>query len=698
MIYSSRLKKILHYCLTHRDQYVTLDELADLLKISKRTIFRELKDVDQDLKSYDLHLDNKSGKGIRIIGNEIAKNELLQELQTQGIAYINKEERTHLLKFELLHHSDITKLIHYANLFQVSEATISNDLDVMVPWFETYQLQLVRKPGLGVEVVGKEADVRKAMSDVLHESLQKRKQDSVNYLDSQTLLDQIFMKDEEGSIMHLLNQDILERILQVFHDEHHELNLDRYAQSSYIGLIIHLTIAIERILKNEEIIDNEQVVTMIQQDISFAQAEKMAILLEKEFDIDIPKTEIAFIALHIKGAKINSTSYNDVEDDEYTNISTMIQTMFHEYDETIRLQLVQDEELLHGLCTHLEPTIIRLKNQLPIYNPLVAQIKEMYNDLYEQTRHACHVLEKEYNCSVSEDEVGFITMHIGASLERTKQHRIHKRDVVIGVVCASGIGVSALLSARIQKAFPFGIQLHVLSMEEMLHKQYEDCELLVSTFPVDTEDVHVLCVSPLLTNEDILCIRKEIDELSKKEVVKKFEPSFDFTTSLQQIKQLSEDILEVLQHIQVSELDAYEQQDMLQKIAKDHGEDEHMQKLLYEDILKREQMGSVVMQDYGFVLYHTKSSGIAHCVIHFYYPKGNAFQEMLYKDMNFIMVLLCPMQNDVMKQHVLALISKSLIDNNVFYTVVKSRQLYDIKQVLSDILHAYMIDYLEDHL
>lgn len=698
MIYSSRFKKILHYCLTHRDIYVTLDELADLLKISKRTIFRELKDVDLDLANYQLQLDNKSGKGLRILGSKVCMDELFDELQTQGIEYINKEERAHLLKFELLHNNELTKLMHYAHLFQVSEATISNDFDTMLPWFEHYHLTLQRTPGLGIEVVGNEADVRRAMSDVLHESLQKRDYNGVNYFDSQMLLDQIFMKDDQGSILRLLNQDILERILQVFQDYRHELNLDRYVQSSYIGLMIHLVIAIERILKKEEIVDNEHIVTMVQDDDSFIQAKNMVDFLEVEFDIDIPTTEVAFIALHIKGAKINNTSYNEEEHVEYDKLSSLISTMLLCYDEEIRIQLVQDKELLHGLLTHLEPTIIRLKNQLPIYNPLLSQIKEMYSELYEQTKRACVALQEAYACDVSEDEVGFITMHIGASLERMKQTLIHKRDVTIGVVCASGIGVSALLSARIQKVFPFGVVLHVLSMEDILNHQYDQCELLISTFPLHDTSVKVFCVSPLLISEDIARIRYEVDELAIKEVPHSTNTQQDFIQTMKCINVLSRDIIELIDHIYISSEEFVDcSMDVMQNIAITHGKNQQGQQQLLKDLEKREQMGSVIMSDYGFVLFHTISDGVAHTVLHLYYPKAESFAYGEHDNMKFVLALILPHDHDEQKQTLMALLSRSLIDHEAFYKAVCNRDKHVIKERVCEILHDYMVTYLEEH-
>lgn len=699
MIYSSRLKKILHYTLSHRDRYVTLDELTQLLKISRRTLFRELQNIDQDLESYDLKL-IRSGAGIHIEGSEAAQDELLCELQTQGIAYINKEERQHLLMFELLRSCEITKLLHYANMFQVSEATISNDLDLMEPWFEEHALKLIRKPGLGVEVVGSECDMRSAMTILLHESLRKNNAcDHVNYLDAQTLLHEIFIREESGSIMRLLNQDILERILQVFHTYQHELSLDRYAQSSYIGLIIHLVIAVDRIVKKEEIVDNEQVVTMIKDDVSYLQAEKMAQYLELEFDIDIPDTEIAFIALHIRGSKITNIEYRDVKEAEVTQLTALVQDILNGYDEDIRMQLVEDEQLLHGLVTHLEPTLIRLKHHLPIYNPLLKQIKEEYQDLYAQSKRACACITERCGCAISDDEIGFITMHIGASLERNLHSTHNMRTVTIGVVCASGIGVSALLSARISKIFANSVRIIPLSMEETARGAYHDCELLVSTFPVDDVDVDVYCVSPLLNADDISRLKTAITEIAEKEVVTQRHDENDTALQVKQIQTMCTYILEILEHVHIS----FHQDDVtcdeIMRYAGDvYGSDKTKAALLYEALFQREQLASVIMKDYGFAMYHALSEGIDHSVIHVVYPKGACFTEGNLKDLHFVIILLDSKTKQPEKQKLMSMASRGLIEQDAYYKAIMRRDEKGMIQELGNILKEYLMTWLEDTL
>ena len=152
---------------------------------------------------------SKAGMGIRMEGSCEDKEALRQELNTEQIQYLNKEERQHLLIFELLRSDEVQKLLHYGALFQVSEATISNDLDCIEPWFQQHDLSLIRKPGVGVGVQGEEAVLRKAMTQLLQEHLQnKESYESVNFLDSQTLLTEIFLHQDAG-ILNMLNQDIL---------------------------------------------------------------------------------------------------------------------------------------------------------------------------------------------------------------------------------------------------------------------------------------------------------------------------------------------------------------------------------------------------------------------------------------------------------------------------------------------------------
>ncbi len=55
----------------------------------------------------------------------------------------------------------------------MTAATVSHDLDKAEEWLSFFDLQLIRRRGYGVEVVGTEKSRRRAMSSLMVETLEK---------------------------------------------------------------------------------------------------------------------------------------------------------------------------------------------------------------------------------------------------------------------------------------------------------------------------------------------------------------------------------------------------------------------------------------------------------------------------------------------------------------------------------------------
>lgn len=683
MIYSSRLKKILEVCLMNQGEYVSFDDLAERLKTSRRTIFRELHDVDEQLKPYGVRLVTQSGKGIHVEGDEGHCSELLHELHASQIQYLNKEDRQNMLIFELLRSDELQKLIHYANIFQVSEATISNDLETISSWFQLYHIEIQRKPGLGVVLIGNEADKRNAMTSIVHDHLhEEHTYFHVNYLDSQKLLEQIFMSTNQNSIMKLLNQEILERILHVFHQYQHELQLDRYAQSSYIGLIIHLAVAIDRIQKHEEITQSDSVFEMIKDDVSYQTALRMASAMEVEFDIEIPEIEVAFIALHIKGAKINSMDEHQADNEHIQTLAQRIHRMLENYDEDIRWFLQQDERLFQGLLTHLEPALTRLKHSLKIYNPLLKQLKEQYPSLFQQSRKACTLLEQEYQCVVSDDEVGYITMHVGAALERMDSV-VHRRIITIGVVCASGIGVSALLSARIANTFHDDVQIKTLSLDHVISRQFYDCEALISTFELDeTLLLPHIQVDPLLNKEDCDQITQLLEHVRANDTLKHQSETHDFYEQLTQLQEASTTCLQLYDHVTLLQISDDSTIPQIIEIAAHMFRSGRDAEQIAESLRQREALGSVIMNTMGFALLHAKSGGIDYAAMGVCYPQ-TTFQDEALTDVRYILILLLPEDAGMITTQIMAQLSRGLLEDSDYQHAIEHKDTMNIKNAMT---------------
>lgn len=127
--FSDRVRRILRVLLEQPDQYLSMETLAEKIQVSRRTIFRELDGLDELLAPLGVQLVSRPGKGIRLEGDDESRARLFESLSGTSHQASNREDRRRLLLYDLLSRPEGTKLSVRAYKFQVSEATISNDLE-----------------------------------------------------------------------------------------------------------------------------------------------------------------------------------------------------------------------------------------------------------------------------------------------------------------------------------------------------------------------------------------------------------------------------------------------------------------------------------------------------------------------------------------------------------------------------------------
>ena len=81
-----------------------------------------------------------------------------------------------------------------------------------------------------------------------------------------------------------MNQEILARVCICFASIPDE-RITRLTEESYIGLVIHVTIAVERVQKGEIIEPNQELMLKLKKDADFQLALLMIGSLEEEFQI-----------------------------------------------------------------------------------------------------------------------------------------------------------------------------------------------------------------------------------------------------------------------------------------------------------------------------------------------------------------------------------------------------------------------------
>ena len=125
MMFSARLIQILSLLLSS-DRPIPAGSFAENMQISKRTVFRELENVDKYLKENELELETKSKKGI-IIGNsskeiDFAKNVGLPILLLENFSKLDLNDPT------IMYYQKIRQLSDQENYSKIYKAQSWDDI------------------------------------------------------------------------------------------------------------------------------------------------------------------------------------------------------------------------------------------------------------------------------------------------------------------------------------------------------------------------------------------------------------------------------------------------------------------------------------------------------------------------------------------------------------------------------------------
>lgn len=692
-----RLQQILLLMLK-KDEKISIKQLAEEIGVSKRTAQRELEYVQTVLKKYNIQFQSKTGTGVWLEGTLEDKQRLMQELDKEdAIDSVDRSERRKRLILEILKDRTPQKLYYYGNLFGVSEATISTDMDAVESWFETFRLKIVRKQGYGVVLEGSEKDYRRAMRHFIDENIDTEMIRDV-YDNKEDALLQVLGNRDKRNMYRILDRDILKRVISCVV----KLN-DRYitnlTENSYIGLILHVTIAVNRILKKEIIEENPDLLSKLQKDEEYESALCIGKALEEEFRVQIPSIETAYIWLHLKGAKrqhldlkSNGEESGQVGDQQ---MIVLLNRMIEAYDSDFAYVLKQDDEFIRGILAHLSPTMVRLMNGMTIANPLLDQIKTDYALVYKKCKKVAKVLEEELQCRVPETEIGFLAIHFGAALVRLDDQKEKKRVVVVGVICASGIGISQLMCTKIKKIFSSRVELTAYGTSDITPYIEEKTDFFVSSIPTELENAKVLYVSPLLVESDLEEIEKQI---YKYERIAKPRQEEVFTRQLEQVNYVAAQIKTIIKDMfcmRVCNDSSFEQ--LLNAMTGRITARSENRLMIQRDIMAREQLSTQIFPAFGFALLHTRTRGVVKpgffvCLTN----DLKAFSDPYFQQINVVILMLLPQDENVrLNSEIMGFLSAALIEEMDFLEIIESGEEEEIREEVSRQLKKYFYQYLD---
>ncbi|MFB5663656.1 BglG family transcription antiterminator [Alteribacillus sp. HJP-4] len=666
MDYITARERALLQFLLKKDEEVPVSVMARDLEVSTRTIHRDLKALDSFLTSRGLAIKKSTGKGVSLTGTKENMKELSLQLLQQSPAEYTAEERRILEICTLLESKEPIKLTALAIDLKVTAATISHDLDRLEDWLSFFELTLTRRRGSGVQLEGSETAKRRAMSSVIAENFREEDFFSMIRKNIDDKRDQ-----EKGEISNrllgMVEEDKWSAVEEALSLLSEELPYS-FADSAYIGLVVHLTLAVERIEQGQNIDMNPEFLNSLEMTKEFTLAGKITSRLEQVFQIIIPKAETGYITMHLRGAKLRQDQ-EFILDTNNLPAAVYAKKLMRYIQEETGVFLTGEGSLYEGLVSHLEPTLYRLQENMKIHNPLLQEIKRDYPDLFKIVEKAAGKAFGEI--MIPEAEIGFLALHFGAALERSRQQQTIKALVV----CSSGIGSSKMLLTRIEREIPELAELKNISMMEIEEERSKGFDLIISTLPLSGNEPHIV-VNPFLSEDDIENIRSYIERINKTKQQQTYtekqhsRPPADPFHQITKIERYSRFINELLKHLRLGNIQETSQvRSGLKQACLQLEKNGKLQdgSAVAEKMWDRHESSGVGIPGSHLALFHTRSPYVRQPSFTLWeLPEPQSLQAMdgSQIEVSRLLVLLAPEKEVQELYEILSAVSSQLIEND----------------------------------
>lgn len=483
---TARQRQIL-LLLMDRKEGMTAAEIAAEVGVSVRTVHREMEEIEMSLEAFGLLLHKKSGTGIRIEGRSDEDVEQFRaRLLSDKPVDFSGEERKILVLCDLLDADEPVKLFALAHSLKVTVATISNDLDEIEFWIQRFGMKLIRRRGYGVEIEGSESGKRKAIGHLVIENLDYSDLVGSGYAHGN--------KPVSIRLLSMIGKSMLLDVENTLWDMNWSWT-NQLSESAYTQMLIALSVAVSRIRQDRHVECGSSLPDSILEEGTFDGVKHFTDRLGESLGIPFSPEEIRYVShLFDKAREMSAVSELAHADMEMVEIAYRLT---ESVVKRMGIPFQEDRSLREGLVEHIGAALKRIREGTRIRNPLLGPIRKDYEDLFQIIRES--VDEINHSLNIPDEEIGFLVMHFGASIERLNQLGRNVRAIL---VCSSGLSSSRLLGTRLRKEMSQIEVLGNVSWYEAARIPEENYDLIISTIDLPLADDKYVKLSPLLTQED----------------------------------------------------------------------------------------------------------------------------------------------------------------------------------------------------
>lgn len=485
MFAHKRLNQIFHRL--YIEKICSSSMLATEFSVSERTIRNDITELNNDLKKYQSKIITRRNLGYELLQKENVK-QLFSEIDNQIISSNQQLETSEdrirkLLLLLLLSEQELSLDELCATIF-VGRTTLLGYLRQLRLLLASYNLKITSKINIGYKISGKETSIRQVISDQLIEK---------NF---ESYISQFSASEKE-----LFNEINLENLATAV-ATYFPPNQFRISDYNRKNFVIHLAIAILRTTKHHKL-ETVNIFFTVDKKIQSAM-EKLIFAIENDYLVTFDLQEKHWLYNHL---------FSDLQQEAHSNSQTtkiyhFIDQMLLEINEIIGEDLLYDEILRQDLFVHFS-SYLSLKELLKNKkNPLLSEIKKKFSYAFELAVLATNNSKWLSEFEFTEDDIGYLALHIAAAIERKKELSIQKKRVL--VICGQGVSTSRLIEAMIKKRFSDKLEIvDIMSYATYQLSEPKNIDIIISTIPLQDQKIPIVQIDFL----DIKQGMEKIDEL-----------------------------------------------------------------------------------------------------------------------------------------------------------------------------------------
>ena len=515
---------------------VTVERLMSLLKVSKRTVYRELANLELSLESIGAKLEKESRGRFRLLAEDAAKAKILSIVSEDEPSELSATERQHAILLQLLNSDEPISLQPFLDEYLISNTTFFADIKQL-------ELRLARLPltitrNRGYELAGSEKYRRLLLANIL--GIEINEYHFFHFSE---------LEDKESFFLQFVNQEQL-LFAQKLVREIVEPRFSDLSDRKLEFLILMLTISMDRVPRGCQLVE----------DFYAGQ-------INKEL-LDLAKQIFAKIAAHTKQlyavsevvffANLLGDFFSDLDSDFFNEsfdprLAYQVKQLIENVSRDAEVNFFEDSNLYKMLLTHLSAALSRaILNQGNLNNPILERIMAQYSEVAGAIRKALPKVfpQQEF----SEEEIAYMVLHFANSLERSPK----VIAVDIAGISPSGLASTRMLEMRLRKHFPFINEIVFFRIADLGKLNLEEkFDLTISTSLLPGYSGKYLLVSPLLLEDEIKQLKEAFRAIdhTKRHVPPAAKPSLPENDDYQEVMTFIDEINQLLKHFFVKPLE-----------------------------------------------------------------------------------------------------------------------------------------------